>query len=41
MAVAARAIVKGLDVVRYVSRCEIAILVDVFLDSLFLQAAEE
>ena len=34
MAVAARAIVEGLDVVRYVSRCEIAILVDVLLDSL-------
>lgn len=41
MAVSPRLIVEGINVPRDVRDREFAILVDVLLDSLFLQAAEE
>src|SRR5882672_9853254 len=41
MAVTARAIVERVDVSSYVGQSELAGLVDVFLDPLLLQAAEE
>jgi hypothetical protein len=41
MAVAARSIVEGVDVIRHVGCRQLSVLVDLFLDPLFLQAAEE
>ena len=41
MAVTARSIVEGIDVLRHVGDRELPVLIDLFLDSLFLQAAEE
>jgi hypothetical protein len=41
MTVTARSIAEGIDVVGDVGDRQLAILVDLFLDSLFLQAAEE
>lgn len=41
MAVTAIPIVKDLDVVKDIRPCQIASLVDAFLDTLLLQAAEE
>ena len=41
MTVAARSIVEGIDVIRQVSDRQLAVLVDLFLDPFFLQAAEK
>ena len=41
MTVAARSIVEGIDVVGHVGDRQLSVLVDLFLDPLFLQAAEE
>jgi len=41
MTVTARSIIESIDVLGHVGRCELSVLVDLFLDSLLLQAAEE
>lgn len=41
MAITVISIVSDLDVVKVIRPCQIARLVDAFLDALFLQAAEE
>jgi hypothetical protein len=41
MTVASRSIVEGIDVIGHVGDRQGSVLVDLFLDSLFLQAAEE
>jgi hypothetical protein len=41
MTVAPQSIVEGIDVVRHVGDRQLPVPVDLFLDSLFLQAAED
>src|SRR5262245_21347404 len=41
MAVTACSIVEGIDVVRHIGDRQLAVLVDLFLDPLFLEAAKE
>ena len=41
MAVAPRSIIEGINVVGHILRCQLAILIDLLLNPLLLQAAEE